>query len=43
MSLSVHIDNKKNDILILGEDPTDGVHDTTVNAEKECSLNFTGK
>ena len=43
MSLSVHIDNKKNDILILGEDPTDGVHDTTVNAEKECSLNFTEK
>ena len=43
MSSSAHSHNKNNDILILGEDPTDGVHDTALNAEKECSLNFTEK
>ena len=37
----VHIDNKKKDILILGKGPTDGLHDTTLTAEKEYSLNFT--
>ena len=28
MSSSVHIDNKNKDILILGEGPTQGLHDT---------------
>ena len=32
MSLYVHVDNKKNDILILGEDPTKGLDDTTLTA-----------
>ena len=38
MILSVHIDNKKNDILILGNDPTDGLDNTTLTAEKEYSI-----
>ena len=33
MSLSVHIDNKIRDILILGEGPTQGLDDTTLTAE----------
>ena len=38
ISLSVHIDSKKKDILILGKGPTDG---TTLTAEKEYFVNFT--
>ena len=34
MSSSVHVDNNKKDILILGEDPTQGLDDTTLTAEK---------
>ena len=34
MSSSVHVNNKKKDILILGEDPTQGLDDTELNAEK---------
>ena len=34
MSCSVHVNNKKKDILILGEDPTQGLDDTKLNAEK---------
>ena len=34
MSSSVHIDNKKKDILILGEGPTQGLDGTTLTAEK---------
>ena len=34
MSSSVHVDNKKKDILILGEGPTQGLDDTKLNAEK---------
>ena len=30
MSLSVHIDNKKKDIWILGKGPTDGLYDTSL-------------
>ena len=41
MSSSVHIDNKKKDILILGEGPTQGLDDTTLTAEKKYSINFT--
>ena len=35
MSLSVHIDNKKRDILILGKGSKHGLGDTTLTAEKE--------
>ena len=38
---SVHIDNKKKDILILGKGPTKGLDATTLAAEKMQSINFT--
>ena len=41
MSSSVHVDNKKKYILILGEGPTQGLDDTTETAEKKYSVNFT--
>ena len=41
MSSSVHIDNKKKDILILGEGPTQGLDGATLAAEKKYSVNFT--
>ena len=41
MSSSVHIDNNKKDILILGKGPTDALDDTNLTAEKEYSINFT--
>ena len=41
MSLSVHIDNKNKDTLILGEGPTQGLDDTTLTAEAKCPINFT--
>ena len=41
MSLSVHIDNKRKDILILGKGSKHGLGDTTLNAEKEYWSNFT--
>ena len=41
MSYSIHVDNKKKDILILGEGPTQGLDDTTLTAEKKYSINFT--
>ena len=34
MCSSVHIDNKKNVFLILGEDPAQGLDDTTLTAER---------
>ena len=37
---SVHIDNKKKDILILGTGPTQGLEDTTLSAETQYSINF---
>ena len=37
MRSSVHVDNKKTDILILGEGPTQALDDTT---EKKYSINF---
>ena len=40
MSSSVHIDNKKKDILILGDGPTQGLDDTTSTAEVQYSINF---
>ena len=38
MSSSVHIDNKKNVILILGKGPTGGLDDTSLTAEKEYAI-----
>ena len=35
MSSSVHVDNKKKDILILGKGPTQGLDDTSLTAEKK--------
>ena len=40
MSSSAHIDNKKNDILILGKGPTQGL-EHTLTAEKMYLINFT--
>ena len=41
MNSSVHIDNKRKDILILGEGPTQGLDDTTLTAEAKYPINFT--
>ena len=41
MSSSVHVDNKNKDILILGEGPTQGLHDTTLTAEDKYPINLT--
>ena len=40
MSSSIHIDNKKKDILVLGRGPTQGL-ESTLTAEKMYSVNFT--
>ena len=40
MSSSVHVDNKKKEILILEKDPTQGL-EHTLTAEKTDSINFT--
>ena len=37
----VHVDNKKNNILILGKGLTQRLNDTTLTAEKIYSINFT--
>ena len=42
MSSSPHIDNKKEDILILGKGPTQGLEHTLA-AEKLYSINITKK
>ena len=39
-SSSVHIDNKKKDILVSGKGPTQGLDDTTITVEAEYSINF---
>ena len=41
MSLSVHIDNNRKDILILGKGSTQGLNNTTITAETLYSINFT--
>ena len=41
MSSSVHVDNKTKYILILGQEPTQGLDCTTLTAEKLYSINFT--
>ena len=38
MSSSVHIDNKKKDILILGEGSTQGLDDTILTAAKNKKI-----
>ena len=35
------VDNKNNDILILGEGPTQELDDTALTVEAKCSINFT--
>ena len=40
MRSSVHIDNKKKDILILDKGPTQRLHDTTSSAESQYLINF---
>ena len=42
MSSSIHIDNKKKDILILGRGPTHGL-ESILTTEKMYSINFTEK
>ena len=36
----MHIDYKNNDILIIGEEPTQCLHDTTLTAEVKYTINF---
>ena len=38
MSLSVHVDNKGKDILILGEGPTQGLNDITLTTEAKYPI-----
>ena len=40
-SSSIHVDNKKKDILILGKSPTDRLDDTAITAKAEYSIYFT--
>ena len=40
MSSRVHVDNKKNNILIIGKSPTQGL-ENALTAEKMFSINFT--
>ena len=40
MSTSIHVDNKKKDILVLGRGPRQGL-ESTLTAEKMFSINFT--
>ena len=40
MSSSVHVDNKRKDILILEKGPTQGLGEPLLSAEKMYSINF---
>ena len=40
MSPSVHVDNKKKEILIIGKGPTQGLGENSLTAEKMYSINF---
>ena len=40
MSSSVYLDNKTKDILIIGKGPTQGLDDTRMTTEAECSINY---
>ena len=42
MSSSIHVDNKKKDILVLGRGPTQGL-ESYLTVEKMYSVNFTVK
>ena len=42
LSASIHIDNKKKDILVFGRGPTQAL-ESTLTAEKIYSVNFTVK
>ena len=37
---SVHVDNQKKDILVLGKGPTKRLDDIIITPEAECSINF---
>ena len=37
----MHLDNKNKGILILGEEPTQGLDDTRLTAEAKYHINFT--
>ena len=41
MSSYIHVDNKRKDILILGEGPKQKLDGTTLTAEKKYAINFT--
>ena len=41
VSSSIHVDNKKKDILILGKGPTKELGKHSLTAEKMYSVNFT--
>ena len=41
MNSSIHVDNKKKDILILGKGPTQRLGEYSLTAEKMYSINFT--
>ena len=41
MSSSVHANNKRNNILVLGKGFIQGINGTTIYAEKTYSINFT--
>ena len=40
MSLSLHLDNKKKDILILGKGSTQGLNDAVLTGEAQYSINI---
>ena len=40
-SSSVHVNNKKNNMLVLGKDFVQGINGTTIYVEKDYSINFT--
>ena len=36
----MYVDNRKKDILILSKSPTQGLHNTTLTAERKYAINF---
>ena len=43
MRFSVHVDNRKEDILVLGKGPTQGSDNTALTEEAEYCINFREK
>ena len=41
MSSSLHVDNRKKDILIINKDPTQESDDNALTVEKEYAISFT--